>query len=229
MRPSQYHYIKRMWTRNLNKKHVTKKRKHGKKKSYVSYNSFEFENEHPRIAGFLYIFLGTIIFFMSLLLLLASMSGLIFALIGIIFIIYGRALLKKGRQDKSSGVQSRNNYCAQEKLKRINELSGIINTTASREEFEKALSEIKTELRDLSAFKDGVKFLNSTPEEELNKIIENEPAIRKNFRERVKNSSKTQEITQEDNAFIDVERYAVMCNAYLEHMDEMSQYESEKR
>lgn len=95
-------------------------------------------------------------------------------------------------------------------LEHIKSLAEIINTTKDEDIFETSLNEIKIELNKLVPYeKSGFLGPEFCPSNDLEKIIANEQSTRRRFEERKK---------------FDVEQYAKMCNAYIEHQEDMEQY-----
>ena len=126
----------------------------------------------------------------------------------------------------------------EETLNHVKSLADIINTTLDREEFVKALEEIKAELKYLSCFERCNIFYNSTPSKDLERLIENEHLTWEKFEKRYSEANRAKEkinyFKSKDSIQLnrpkykrqksfDVEKYAIMCNAYLEHQDEMEQ------
>lgn len=121
-------------------------------------------------------------------------------------------------------------------LDHIVRLADIINTTIDKAEFENSLSEIKSSLKTLSQYEKYNIFGESTPTKDLKRIEENELLTRKKFSERVnkketgknhqKNYSSQKPKPKKSFTYFNVEQYARMCNASLDHEDEMEQYKN---
>ena len=128
MRPSQYHYIKRMWTRNMYKK----------KRTGCLSNFLKF---------FLFLFIGGMIAYTGIAAFVIMLC--IVPVIGFIYIfirIFRWALSKKNyshitknKPTPNSGENFIIDYdtlSAKESLQRTKKLAEIINTTTDRDEFE---------------------------------------------------------------------------------------------
>lgn len=100
-------------------------------------------------------------------------------------------------------------------LKKAKDLSDKINTTTNEYEFEKSMTEIKETLKNLSKYEKYGYFTDSTPSDDLKRIEKDEKIIREKFNERNPNRKMSK---------YEIERYAMMCNAYLDRQDEMELY-----
>lgn len=123
MRPSHYHYIKRMWTRNLYKGNTNKKNKrNSKEKTPNTYNSYEYDGinylndfgiKHPKFTGWTCVIYGAVMLCAAILLLIINIFiGIIFILIALFFLLYGISKIKDENQKKMSHqtVQNENKY-----------------------------------------------------------------------------------------------------------------------
>lgn len=222
MRPSQYHYIKRMWVRSSYKR--KEKRKHILLLPFrLVYNFYSFpfrlmvypfkssrkiktyrnDMSTETIKGILG---GVSILLITFLILYCIQN--FFYLFGygplILFIIFLSIFIyckwaKKEIDELPETI-----------LEHIKSLAEIINTTKDEDIFETSLNEIKIELNKLVPYeKSGFLGPEFCPSNDLEKIIANEQLTIRRFEERKK---------------FDVEQYAKMCNAYIEHQEDMEQY-----
>lgn len=231
MRPSQYHYIKRMWTRNM-----YKRKGKGCLGSIID----------MLVKFFLFIFLAGLI--LSFGIIVFAIIFCLYAGIGVIYLFFKllQWIFKKIQDSRKHTDTLKHKHNIEIKneimdfdtlyvtktLEKINSLAFTINTTKERDIFEQSLRVIKEELMSLQRFEGKVNFVNSTPTNDLNRILENEHLTRKNFEERITGCSESsgspvQEIkeqkTKKTNSF-DLERFMIACNAQMAHDDEMEQY-----
>lgn len=181
MRPSQYHYVKRMWTRNSYKK------KRG-------------------CLGAIFHWIFIMMLFGACLYFIVWAGVFVLAIVGIVIIVaaiiylIGKIvafLIHKFKSNTSEEelffprLKTLEEEEAEESLNHIKELANIINTTTNEEEFERSLSQIKSELKILSSYEGRVPFKNSTPSEDLKRILDNESLTRKKFKARSNNIPNT--------------------------------------
>lgn len=222
MRPSQYHYIKRMWVRSSYKR--KEKRKHilllpfrlfynlysfpfilmaypfkSSRKIKTYKNNMSTETIKGILGGISILFIIFLILYcIQNFFYLFGYGPLILFVIFLSIFIYCKWAKKEIYE------------LPEEILEHIKTLAEIVNTTKDEDIFETSLNEIKIELNKLVSYeKSGCLGPEFCPSKDLEKITANEQLTRKRFEERKK---------------FDVEQYAKMCNSYIEHQEEMEQY-----
>ena len=233
MRPSQYHYIKRIWTRNLGRR--------GKQK------------RNPKSSGSTTKSFGLIILF-------ALFSPIIIPIAILVIPIYLIATWADNDNRTPPKNIPENYVDIILKLDKSKHLAEIVNHTSNRQEFETSLSELKDILNELSHYEKYGIFKEQQPSQALKNILDIEPEQRRLFYLReaeevkkhnaeadniapvsakvcVDDHAKSGEQTKQKNSRIseekkhsgfDVDAFARMCNAYLEHQDELEQYKENR-
>lgn len=238
MKPSQYHYIKRMWTRNTFRHSSSRDFGKGDGCCWSILSLFFIIALISPVFSFIKEYTHVIIAFIIL---------AIFKMI--------HTHTKKLSPQKVIELM--------DILDNTQKLANIVNHTSDREEFEGALTELKRELQELSRYESYGIFQIEQPSQALKRIIEIEPEQRRLFllreSEAASNSLLTSKRVQkidsepfvsslnqkrsviqnkqledldilldedEESSTIDIDAYARMCNAYLEHQDEMAQYDN---
>lgn len=233
MRPSQYHYLKRMWTRNLGRR---RKQKRNPKSSRSTTKSF-----------------GLIILF-------ALFSPIIIPIAILVIPIYFIATWADNDNWTPPNNISENYADIVLKLDKSKHLAEIVNHTSNRQEFETSLSELKGILNELSQYEKYGIFKEQRPSQVLKNILDIEPEQRRLFylreaeeirkrnaeddsvasvsakvcaNDHTKSGEQTKlrssHISEEKkHSGFDVDAFARMCNAYLEHQDELEQYKENR-
>ena len=182
MLPSQYHYIKRMWTRNYPR---------SRKGIISTFLLFPFKLCILIIASM--IMIAFYILFYGTLFILKC----IWEFIKVLFIFFKDlfvslySIVKNNPTDKSTkdNIQCElksieNLTTIQYELENIKKLATIINTTCDFNEFVHSFNELENKLENLSIFENDNIYVNSTPSKDLDRIINNKSITEKEFIDR---------------------------------------------